>query len=507
MTRRAPSRESHQHRWLEPSKERDLILAEEEKSVEESGAYCGSWRELRDYLATDRWELLKFFCAVADYEPLEHLVDFHLAAPDDPKLVVHKLALGGVGGGKTHCSMAEMGQMVVANPGGWFLIAAPTYDQAINVLKPHWDAIVDKFEKRGYPLQSRWDNQLQMAVLTCGGRIFLRTYGKVGNLLGFEFTGASLTEIDTISRPLRVWDAIKGRIRRPGGNWRQIMADTTPRGMQGVTEVFDRNREEAKLIADPELRETRLRQWYWTRALGRDNRHLPEDYLPSLRASYSARQWRQEVEAEILQPESQVWPEFSRDTHAVEWTFDPQLPWDLAYDAGDQFPHVLWVQRTPWFDVVFDELCPDQWPIDKLHSDILARSLALRRPPQFGIGDRAVKAELSWMMEAFPKTTIRRMNTRQEQSVNEGIELVRARLDPLDGPPRIVVSSRLFVNPPRRGIVKCLANYRFKMRAEGTLTNEPWKDNVHDHGCDALRMHAVAVWGPDHNAFNAPRNH
>lgn len=458
---------------------------------------------MRHGLASDRRSLIEFVARVGDYDPLPHLVGAHVMAPSDPKRIAHKLMLGGVGGGKTHWAMAEMMACVVANPGGWFLVAAPTYDQAVNVLRPHWERLADTFEASGYPIQKRWDNQQQCAELVGDGRLFLRTYGKVGNLLGFEFTAALLDEIDTIQRPIHVWDAIKGRIRKPKANWRQIFASTTPRGLAGVTELFHRNREEAKTRGDIE----HLRAWYWTRALGRDNPHLPEDYLPSLRASYSARQWRQEVEAEILQPESQVWPEFSRDTHATPYTYDPGLPWDLAYDAGDQFPHVLWIQRGVHRDVIFDELCPDQWPIDRLHAEILARSSRLKRPAQFAVGDRAVKSEIQWLMDAMPRTTVRRMQTRQEQSVSEGIELVRARFDPLDGPPRLMVSEHLFVNPPRRGIVRCLSNYRYKTRADGTLTNEPWKDNIHDHGCDAMRMHAVAVWGTEYAAFNAPRGH
>ncbi len=462
-----------------------------------------SWVEMRHELARDREALTRLVMAAGGYAPLAHLVKAHVVAPRDQSRIAHKLMLGGIGGGKTHWAMAEMVSCVVANPGGWFLVAAPTYDQAVNVLRPHWDRFADAFEAGGYPIQKRWDSQQQVAELVCGGRLFLRTYGKVGNLLGFEFTAALLDEIDTIPRPIQVWDAIKGRIRKPGANWRQIFGSSTPRGLQGVTELFHRNREDAKARSDEE----HLRAWYWTRAIGKDNPHLPADYLPSLRASYSHRQWRQEVEAEILQPESAVWPEFHRDSHAQPWTFDPALPWNLTYDAGDQFPHVLWVQHTPHFDVVFDELCPDQWPIDKLHTEIMARSSRLRRAPEFAVGDRAVKSELAWLMDAFPKTTVRRMHTRHEQSVNEGIELVRARLDPLDGPPRLVFAPHLFANPPRRGIVRCMSGYRYKVRADGGLTNEPWKDNVVDHGADAIRMLMVALYGTEFQAFTVSRHH
>lgn len=501
---RAVARSSTLREWsIDELEELELLVKEAKASDEEKKSELCDWLGFRRELSSDRWELLQFFCAVSGYEPLPHLIDVHLAAPDDRELIAHKLLLGGIGGGKTHCAMSELAMAVIANPGGWFLAAAPTYDQAVNVLKPHWDRIADAFESAGYPLQKRWDNQLQMAVLDCGGRLFLRTYSKIGNLLGFEFTAANLTELDTIPRPMAVWDAIKGRIRRPGAMWRQLMGDTTPRGMQGATELFYRTREELKAAGD----EQGLLQWYWSRALGRDNPHLPKDYLPSLRQSYSNRQWRQEVEAEILQPDTAVWSEFGREQHGCRFVFSPQHPYDLAYDAGDQFPHVLWIQRLPWADVIFDELCPDQWPITKLHEEIVRRCSALGRQPEVGVGDRAVKSELAWLADAFPRMSVRRMVSRHEQSVSEGIELVRARLDPLDGPPRLLVADYLFDRPPRRGIVNCLSQYRYKMRSDGTLTNEPWKNNIHDHGADATRMHQTALHGTEFAAFNVSRSH
>lgn len=454
-------------------------------------------------MAFDRRALLATLVTCGGYTPLTHLVHAHLASPKDRKRIVHKLMLGGIGGGKSEWACAEMALTILANPGGWFLVAAPTYDQAVNVLRPRLESRFEAFEHSGFPLADRWNNQQQVCELACGGKLFLRTYGKVGNLLGFEFTAALLDEIDTVLRPVQVWETIKGRIRKPGAAWREMFGATTPRGLSGVTEIFHRNREAAKASGDSDS----LLAWYWARALGRENPYLPEDYIPSLRAAMSGRQWRQEVEAEILQPETAVWPEFSRDTHARPYTFTSMLPYDIAYDAGDQWPHVLFVQRTPWGDVVFDELCPDGWSTAKLHDEILKKVSGFQRQPEFCVGDRAVKSELAWMAEAFPRATIRRMITRAEQSVSEGIELVRARLDPLEGAPKLLFAESLWRQPPRRGIVKCMAEYRYKVRVDGSMTSEPLKNNIHDHGADALRMLCVALYGADHRAWNVSRTH
>ncbi len=478
------------------------------------------WRELREELSKDRRLLLQFFCSVTTYKPMAHMIQAHCAGLSLPEWdaakgrytspKTQKLHLGGIGAGKTAWAGAEFVMGVIANPGGWHMLSGPTHDQVSNVNLPHWHRYVEEMEQAGYPLASgKWHKAAKEQTLVCGGKVFARTYAKIANLLGFEFSTAWMDEIETIPRSLEVWDTVDGRIRRPGSKWRQIFGTTTPNGLRGVVAKFHEARTKAQGIEDEGERRKELMRWGWWRNTALDNPHLPANYLDGLRVHYSARRWRQEVLAEILRPESVIWAEFDEQRHCVEFSrFLANMEYDLAYDAGDQYPHVLWIARDPQGrSIVFDELCPDNVPTGKLHEEIVMRCKRLQREPTHIVCDRAVKREIQWCLEQFPKSQVHRMNSRLEQSVAEGIELVRDQLDPVERSPMLLFARHLAKTDERRGIVACVQNYRYKQDMFGVITNIPHKDNVFDHGCDALRMHQVMVHSRHSTAYMLSRKH
>jgi len=479
------------------------------------------WHGLRIELSKDRGKLLQFFCAVTSYRPLPHLVAAHcggLSLPEwdekterfsTPK--TSKLLVGGIGAGKTGWAGAEFAMGVVANPGGWHLMAGPTNDQVVNVNLPHWERYVEEFEQAGYPLAvGKWHNTAKVQQLVCGGKVFARTYSKVGNLLGFEFSAAWLDEIETIPRSLDVWDTIDGRMRQGIAQWRQLTGTTTPNGLRNVVAKFHEARAKALGLEDKDQREHELSAWFWDRCTGFDNPYLPANYLAGLKEHYSQRRWNQEVLALILRAESIIWSEFDELRHMVHFThFDYRaMEYDLAYDAGDQYPHVLWIARdAQGRSIVFDEICVDNIPVGKLHEEIVQRCTKLKRAPTFIVCDRAVKREIQWAQEQFPMSTVHRMNSRLEQSVSEGIELVRDRLDPVATSPMLLFAKHLKHSTERRGIITCISNYRYKQDIFGIISAIPHKDNIHDHGADALRMHQVAIYSKHSTVFSLTRKH
>jgi hypothetical protein len=479
------------------------------------------WRQLRVALSKDRRALLQFFCSVTTYRPMQHMVSAHVSGLTkqewDPVKEVwsspktQKLHLGGIGAGKTAWAGAEFAMCVIANPGMWHLMAGPTQDQVTNVNLPHWQRYVEEMEQAGYPLGAGpWHKQAKEQKLVCGGKVFARTYSKIGNLLGFEFTTGWMDEIETIPRSMEVWDTIDGRIRRPGSQWRQIFGTTTPNGLRNVVAKFHAARIQAEGIDDEEARREEKMRWFWCRNTALDNPHLPSNYLDGLRSHYSQRRWRQEVLAEILRPESVIWAEFDELRHCIPFRhFAPDsMEYDLAYDAGDQYPHILWVARdAQGRAIVFDELCPDNMPTGKLHEEIMIRCQRLKRDPTMIVCDRAVKREIQWAQYAFPRAEVHRMNSRLEQSVSEGIEVVRDLLDPVDRSPVLMFANHLVDTAARRGITSCMSNYRYKTDMFGVITNIPHKDNVYDHGADALRMLCVARFAKHSTAYTLTRKH
>ncbi len=437
------------------------------------------------------------------YEPFPWQRRFHLAGTDRD-VRSQKLAICGLGAGKSHLFVEEAAILAMLNPGKWGVISAPTYDQLTNVLLPRWQHVCDRLATRGYPISRKYHRTSAIDELWCGGRVFFRSMGKIDHLRSFEFAWAGMDEIEIMHHSADIWNTVAGRVRE-NANVAQVFGTSTPRGLRGVVELFAQNRD-----AHRDSNPAKLREWYWVRATSMDNPRLPSGYVESLRHTYSTRRWNEEVLAQILRPETGIW---SSDVDAVRhvargFALPRSASYDIACDWGDQFPHVLWIARAPdGTCVVFDEYCDDGLPPGKLHDLIMSRCAAIGYAPENAVGDRAIPSELAWLSHAFPRTQVHRMRTKEQQSVSMGIELVRDRLDPIGGAPKLYVAERLVPSRSRRGIWNCLRNYRFRSSAAGGITNDPFKDNVHDHGADALRMHQVALFGGLHSAFNVARNH
>ena len=454
------------------------------------------WLQLRQRLgdAQDRVGLLQLLCNASDYRPMPHQVRAHIAHGSHAD-TQQKLFLAGIGAGKTVWSMAEAVLLALANPGCIGAVTAPTYDQVVNVLLPEFTAITDALAAHGYPLVRKYVRSMAEAHLVCGGRILFRSFSKVDHLRGFSLAWAAMDESEVARNPEYIWDVLVGRLRSPKARMRQIHCTTTPQGLRGVPALFVEGRRRADSVEDPAERAEALRRFWACRTSTHLNVHLPKGYIESLTETYSKRQYEQEIEARILKPSTAVWPEFTKEDHTRPWAFDPSLPYSISCDWGHQYPYVLWVQQAPdgaW--IVFDEYCEDQIPRDHLRHQIQSRCKKLGRDPEHAVGDRAVREEMSWLSGAFPKTWTHRMRTRQEQSIMHGVEAVRSLLDPLRGAPMLYLTPKLSASQQRRSLVNCLVNYRFKMRSDGGINpSEPLKDNVHDHGSDALRMFVVAV--------------
>lgn len=458
------------------------------------------WTEARDRMGKrhDRHAALQIVTSATGYAPHQKQVALHIQGVDVDR--VHKFFCAGIGTGKSHAGMVEDLICAVLNPGARGLVIAPTYDQVLHVLLPRFITLCEQMERAGYPILKRFRWSQMRAELVCGGEVFFRSASKVDNLLSFEFAWIHFDECETVIDPERVWDVLSGRCRQTA-NFRQMLATSTPRGLRGIVSKFHRARESGL----EEDRANRLKSWVFVRATSFDNPHLPADYLPSLRATLSSRAWDQEVLAKILRPMTAVFPEFSRECHSLRGisheTFIRELitrglSYDIAYDAGDQFPHVLWIARfSSDVSVVFDEICDDGLTVDRLHRTITERCQRLKRAPEFIVCDRARRDEIQWCMQAFPASHVERMRTHAEQLVSPGLEVIRNRLDPVQGDPKILFADYLWEGAPRRGIVKCMTNLRYPQRPDGTLLSAPLKDNVHDHGVDALRMHQSKLYG------------
>lgn len=490
-----------------------MSVASTRSSTERKRALA-EWGLVRAGLVADsdqrraRVDTLRLISGATGYVPLEPQKDLHTASNPDR---IDKFFCAGIGSGKSTAAVVDDVICAVLNPGSRGLIVAPTYDQCLHVLLPRFLAICESMEKCGMPLlrKMRWSQM--RAELVCGGEVFFRSVQKVDNLLGFEFCWIHFDETETVANPELIWDTLSGRLRQEA-NFRQMLGTSTPRGLRGVIGKFHAARED---YSTPEERAELRKRFVFVRSTSLDNPHLPPDYLETLRRTLSKAAWDQEVMARILRPEAAVYSEFERARHEFRAT-RPEfikrmrelgVSYDLAYDPGQSFASVLWIARFAEFDVVFDELCDDGLTLDRLHDEILKRCAALGRPPEWVVLDRAVKRERAWAAENLPQSAIMIMDGRAEQSIIDGISIVKNLLDPMSGEPRLRFCSYLWDKTPRRGVVKCMTNYVYQRQSNGMLSRLPWKDNVHDHTNDALRYWAVKRHGDAYRYLVVGRRH
>lgn len=437
-------------------------------------------------------------------EELAH-IDLSVLPKDyDHKLKTHKAAWCGLGAGKTHAYLWELAILAILNPGAAGIVIAPTFDLLEQEVLPRWAEITSALAEAGYPISRKFGKTNKTDSLWCGGKIVFRSATKIDNLRGIQFGYGAIDESEIAANADYIWDVVSGRVRAPCAI-PEIVLVSTPRGMRANVARFAANRQ---LIVDKVGRCALLKNWFQVRATSEDNPHVDPGWLASCRATYSKRRWQEEIEALILQPASQVWQEFSEVKHRVQYHYTASRPYNMAYDGGDNYPHILFVQTDNMGrDIVFAEICVDSLPISHLRDLILKQVAALGRHPELIAPDRALKREIAWLREVFPRSYVKPMESRLEQSIAEGIQVVQDRLDPYDGNARLLFEDRLWRNPPRRGIVRCMQNYRYAQTRTGEVLPHAVKDNVHDHGADALRYLMVAMHSRHSQAFSIGRTH
>ena len=436
-----------------------------------------SWPEFRQRLANnrDRLRALQLIAAAIDYEPLPHQMRSHFSGSR------FKLICGGVGSGKTLWSCVETVLLSILNPGCSGAMVSPTYDAVQHVLLPEFMRIADALASMGTPILRRYHKSMARADLIGGGSIYFRSFSRVDSIRGWNLAFAAIdeTEQSVGNSPTYIFEVIAGRLRDPKAKVYQLHCTTTPKGARGVPLLFHQRRQtDAR------------KDWYTVRASSMSNTHLDPTFVESLKQGYSKRAFRQEILAEVLKPSNVCFPEFDRSRHCIPYAYDRTREYYISCDWGYNSPAVVWVQETPYGYVVFDEFVEDEVPEGKLKQVIEDRCKKLGRPPSRCVGDRADKYMMRFLIEAFPRAYVQRMTSKDEQSVKAGLEVLRSFLDPVyQDEPVLFVSQALAQDPPRRGIVRSMENYRWKQNAEGLpLDGIPFKDQVTDHIMDAVRM-------------------
>ncbi len=221
--------------------------------------------------------------------------------------------------------------------------------------------------------------------------------------------------------------------------------------------------------------------------------HIAIDDALSQKSRVSEATWESEMLCLRPRRSDCVLPEFDAAVHIVR-----QLPWEPGepaawvggMDFGFRASVVLWAGVTADGMVcIADERCSENTILDE-HIRAIKSGLGRPWPALAWIGvdpagnsrnDQTGEGSAFVLREAGLTVRARRM------SVEQGLSLLRARLKPADGPPRLLIHERC------RRLIESLEKYHYPADKPESLL--PVKDG-HDHAVDALRYLMVNLDRP-----------
>lgn len=392
------------------------------------------------------------------------------------------MLIGGQGCGKTTalCLKSILMALDRQNRGLPGALCVPTYPLAKKVHSPMIRDMLDAWAHNvGYPLLRRHHRAEMIFELVNGSEIWLQSYERVDRLRSLNLAWAAVDEIERNNHPLETYMTITGRVRGKGTH--QVAVVTTTKGYREVVKLhIDRVAQ-----GDP--------RYQILVSQSSDNPAITPEQIELWRSMYSRAWFAQEVEAKILRPSSVVFPEFSRMKHVIDFEMRRGIPWSLGCDWGYGSPHFVGIAHVTIDrvdrDIVCWEYCEDDPPAH-MQREVLRKIIRDFGTPVDLTGDRAVKEWNGWARSELgcPTST---MESREEQRVWRGIQVVRQRMDPADGVPRLLFARDLLKTKSERGIVACVEQYERERNSEGELLDKARKDNRWDNGCDALRYAIV----------------
>jgi len=405
-----------------------------------------------------------------------------------------KLALWGVGTGKTAVGLFHLLLSSLAYPGMRSLVIAPTYTMLSDTILPMLEEVSQLWaEINGFRLIATFKRTQLVVRLFNGSTIIFRSAERPHRLRGPTVGFIWLDETSTMPNEADVYEISLSRMRGRGP--RQLIVTTTPQGDTGIVGQ----------IVEEHHKGT---EGYWySRKTSLDNPYLPADFVPRMRATYSKEFFEQEVLARVLKISGLVYPEFDRDLHLVDW--DPAVElrrgnWIIVagLDWGYAHAHVLYaaVRNNPELVlpevVIFDEFGLDNKSDEALIGECVKRLNQWPKAPRGFCPDPENPEANVELIRALrkSKTGIRvlREFSRKERRITRSVELIRRALQTADGQVSLKFARRLLTLPENdkggMGTIVSLEHYRRKRNpAQRGFIDQPYDDNVHTHAMDCAR--------------------
>lgn len=240
----------------------------------------------------------------SDYTPQPHQARFHEIQ------AAEKLFLAGVGAGKTVTGLHEFLFAAQDNPECDGAIVTQTFPMFRDVVLPAFE----RWVPRGLWTHKKADSLILWHPT--GRRFFIRTATEPGRISGLDL-GFGWMDEAALARRDTAWKILQARIRDPRAKRRQLIATTTPEGYNWLIRAFAQPGRDTAVI----------------KARTADNKELPDDFEPGLRAAYGDEYAAQYLDADVLELSGLAWP-IMPGIHSPPWLTEEYVQAQCPHTFG-----------------------------------------------------------------------------------------------------------------------------------------------------------------------------
>lgn len=400
-----------------------------------------------------------------DYRPYSYQEEVHF---DEHRF---KVIVGGRRVGKSQLALQELIKhcLTTKNATAWWV--GPTYNLAKEI---GWETFQDYVETLKPVIASVHHTNLSVKFIN-GSKLYFKGADKYDSLRGRGLTYCVVDEAAFCHE--NVWkQAIRPALSDKQG--RAILI-STPNGRNW----FYRQYKNATFSS-----RTQWTAWHWPSNL---NPLLTAQDLEEARSDLSNIDYRQEYLAEFVTKAGLVYDDFSDENVVDDFTFDHDMhDCYLGMDFGYANPTAVCFMaynRLNGTVTQFEEIYVSRTPINDIIQLIRDRMAEHRvREIKHAYTDPAGNAE-ELSSGISPVDSMRKAGLsvlNKGSRISPGLALVRSFILNASGQRRFFVHSRCTET------IRSLYGYEYKL-IHDMATEDPVKDNVHDHACDAVRYFFV----------------
>lgn len=401
-----------------------------------------------------------------DYCPFPHQVEIHNS---DTRF---KLVVAGRRAGKSQLALQEIIKHCLTTPNAVAWWVAPTYKDAREV---GWEELQVHMPVLRHAIRHQHLSYLRIEFIN-GAKLYFKGSDKFDSLRGRGLTFCVLDEAAFCHED--TWKlAVRPALSDKQG---KAILITTPNGHNWFREQY---------IYATRPGNKAWQAWHFPSSV---NPLLTQEDLDEAKHELSEMDYRQEYLAEFVTKAGMIYDEFSDDNIIDEFIFNPDrhdiyLGMDFGY-ANPTAVAFMAVDRGTGNVIQFDEVYLSRTPIDEIIEHIYIRLRADRVSMPLAVySDPAGNAEelssgispVDFMRgKGF---TVVNMGT----NVAPGLSLVRSYIKNAAGQRRYHITKNCIET------IRSLRGYSYKLGIFKRPTEEPDKDNIHDHACDAVRYFFV----------------